>query len=138
MNIKMVVCSICHKEVTRASTLSLKELGGGEGRARRTHDEVKALIEKRNRDWENNRILERADSAMKIVAAVSCIRVFHTTRGIPLDVMYSQFWASSRFTPEEMEEIRKGVETRGAVMSRDEILFGLASVISPYSPRNPS
>lgn len=126
MAIKMTVCSICRKEVTKASTLSLKELGGGEGRACRSHDEVKALVEKQKQEWINKRNIQWAERIIRLGLAVAAVRFFHTIHNVPLELIY--FRLSRMHSPEDIAEIKKEVEIRGAVMSDKEIRESLAAV----------
>ena len=119
MAIKMTVCAICHKEATKASTLSLKELGGGEGRACRSHDEVKALVEKHRQAFDNSIAQENMEEGLAVITAVSAIRVYHTIHGMPLELIYSRL--ARAHSPATMEKIKKEVERLGPNMSVQEI-----------------
>jgi hypothetical protein len=44
-----IVCAICQREVSKRQSLSLVRFGLGEGRACRSHEEVREAVER----WEN-------------------------------------------------------------------------------------
>lgn len=54
-----VVCQICCKKVTKRKSLSLEVLGGGTGRACRTHLEVQALVAEARESGRQQRFDER-------------------------------------------------------------------------------
>lgn len=122
MPVKMVICTICQDEVTKRSTLSLKELGFGEGRACRKHEKVKQLVEALHENQQQAEDWQQLDWNMRIMFGAAFVRTTHTFIGMPLWIIYGRF-EELGYPGDLIEAIKIRVaEEGGPKMSEEEIL----------------
>ncbi len=122
MPIAMVRCTICGAEVTKKSTFSLKEIGGNEGRACRTHPEVQELVRQHTQHVAEERTMRKAEEAMQTLSGVAAVRVFHSFHGMPTEVVYGRLRAGG-YSNAAIKRIEEEVAREGGPqMSNDEML----------------
>lgn len=131
----MVRCVVCGQEVSKRSTLSLSELGGGNGRACRAHELVRDLVESKERKTEEERVWAKGERAMRIVTGTALVRVLMTFHGVPPEVIYTRLkW--NGYSSDVIEDIKKEVaEEGGPEMGPDEIedTLAMAAVLKQRS-----
>jgi hypothetical protein len=113
---KTVLCCICKATVSKRSTLSL-----GDKRACRTHDEVKAFLDDKDREEEERKRWAEVDHKMRVISISSGVRMMHTLQGIPVELLYLRV---RQVHGKEMEaEIRETVAERGGpVVGHEELM----------------
>lgn len=131
MSIMMVECVICKKEVSKRSTISLKKLGGGDGRACKTHESVEKLLEDHERKNRDERAIERTKRTIMITNGAAYVRTMCTFRGFSPGEIYVHF-REKCYSADIINEIREEVARQGgSEMSPSEILetFLMAEVL---------
>lgn len=118
---KMFSCTLCGKEVSKRQSLSLESLGGGKGRACRDHEIVVQLVEQKKLETEEQELLQKVGSALRIMQGTALIRVMHTIHGVPTELLYNRLRMAG-WPREDIEKVREQVaEQGGPQMSREEI-----------------
>ncbi|MBT4849683.1 hypothetical protein HON36_02435 [Candidatus Parcubacteria bacterium] len=125
---KMYNCTLCGNEVSRRQSLSLKSLGGGDGRACRDHDLVVQLLEqqrqaseKQFRRAEEERVIRDVSRTMRIMQGTALVRMMHSIHGTSPERIYAQMRFKG-WPREDIEEVRQQVADQGGPqMSEDEI-----------------
>lgn len=121
MPAQMVQCIVCRKVVSKRSTLSLRELGGGDGRACRIHQLVQDLVESQNQRRQEEKVAQEVDRAMKIMTGAALVRNLHTFSSVPPDFIYARL-RSRGYSSDIIEGIKAEVDRQGGpVMSEDDV-----------------
>jgi len=131
---KTVQCVMCEEAVSKRSTLSLKELNCGDGRACRKHEEVIKLVEAFNDRLRLERELKKEmktkgkalDRKMRIFNIVNAIQVLHTFFGIIPEQTYLRL-RSNGYPLDVVLEAKQEIEKKGSIMSGEERLKCLAT-----------
>ena len=129
---KMVVCAICGQEVSKRSTLSLQELGQGNGRACRTHDEVAVLVDERH-EKVKGRLKEKIASlsetyATRTIRIAAYICLFHTFEGIPIQSLYDEL-TSRKLPPDTIKDIKYAVSHLGGPLVPKTMIRALVTIL---------
>lgn len=127
MPAKMVNCVLCNELVSKRSTLSLKELGYGEGRACRTHKVVSDLVESKRVEEKETRQIERAERKIRIISHAAFVRAMHTIQGWPEEYIYGLIRAKG-FSKDHIKQVREMVASLGGPLMRQEEV--LASILA--------
>ena len=127
MPVKTVTCVICNQEVTKRSTLSLKELGAGqEGRACRAHPEVQELQTALEEKRQTQEALAKFKRQMQVMNGIQMVRVYHSLRRMPVELIYYRL-EQNGYPRDVIEEIKAGVAKEGGpLMSETEIVDAIA------------
>lgn len=88
MPVKTCQCALCGKTVSRRSTLSLENIGGGEGRACREHEEVINLLSSKEKQQKWEKESREAIQILQAFSLAAAVRAMHTFQGIPPEVIY--------------------------------------------------
>jgi len=121
---KTVTCCICGEETSKRKSIEVKK---GE-RACRSHEEAVERLKILHNEFIEQVHTNRMNSFMRVTSAVAFIRAMHTIHGVPLALLFGRVRASLK--PDEMKEVRKEVEKRGAEMSTGEVVGGLLAYSS--------
>lgn len=120
--VKMVRCYFCGQEVTKRSTLSLKELGLEEGRACRVHQEVKDAVANMTARKQREKDFKKADEVLQTLAGVAAVRVMHTFFGWPVSLVMARLRMRG-FSGNALNQIKKDLERSGGpLMTADEMI----------------
>lgn len=127
MPVPTVACAVCGQEVSRRSTLSLAGIGGGSGRACRTHEEVIRMLQEMKCELETREAWRGAERALRILSAVAAVRTSHTFHGVPTGFVYAQLRRSG-FTPDMIREVEEKVEEAGGPLMSDDDIQNVAAM----------
>ena len=125
MSVKTIVCELCGKEVTKRKSLSLKEIGLGDGRACRDHTEVVEAVERMQEAQRQRKVSQEAHEIMQVISIASCVRVYSTVRGMDPEYIYYKLkmqGVPKRVIDKAKEEVSK---QGGPKMSSDEMLTSM-------------
>lgn len=115
---KMVQCAFCGDSVSKRQSLSLKELGAGDGRACRKHPEVQEMIAALQEKRAMDEAMDAANRTMRILSGVSMIRVMHSFQGVPLHFLYQRL-RQVGYTEDMIDEVRTEVDRQGGAQMSD-------------------
>ncbi len=119
-----VVCIICNQSVSKRSTLSLKEFGGGEGRACRDHEAVQnlqAVFEmQRKQHKESQTALQIINDNVRILMGTSAVRTLCTFQGFSLEMALYRLKLAG-YSDYVINETRKEVEKKDVCFGREEV-----------------
>lgn len=127
-----VVCIICNESVFKRSTLSLKEFGGGEGRACRNHEAVgklQAVLEmQKKKHKESQKAWQTANDNIKIFMGTSAVRTLCTFQGLSLETALYRLKLAG-YSDHVINEIRKEVEKKDDVCFSNEEIIEIAATL---------
>src|SRR3990167_10005144 len=112
MPIPTVVCGVCFCTVSKRSTLSLRELGGGDGRACRSHTEVATLVDAAEKKHFDQKQWRNASERLAIIIAASEVRALCTIHGISPEIVYQEFKRAG-INEGHLKKIREEVDLLG-------------------------
>ncbi len=126
MPVKMTKCCLCDKEVTKRSTLELRNLGCEKGRACRSHKMVTNLVIAYEERENFLRKVCAVDDKFRVINIVTCVRVFKAFLNIDSEVVYNKlFYNGVPFNI--IEEARRQVDKLGP-MSNQEKMEAISTV----------
>jgi hypothetical protein len=114
----IVSCVLCGQSSTKRQTLSLKEIGLGEGRACRSHEEVVNAVEAARTAENDKRRWEEVDETLKFYTAVSGVRMMHAIHGTPTWLMYGNLKRAG-YSQRLLDRIRNEVDKQGPVTAAE-------------------
>jgi len=121
MSYDLFKCEICGGQVSRRKSFSLKELGGGNGRACRHHPEVVELIKKLGEETLKRDVAGFIRN-FQVQALVAGIRVLYTLYGIWPETIFS-YMRHRRVEPQMIQATRDELVRAGSWrMNTEEIL----------------
>ncbi len=129
MPIQTVKCEMCGNEVTKRSTLSLESLGASGGRACRSHDEVRQLVEVFERKQQYADRTTKANASFAILARAALLRTMCTLHNLPPEAIYARFRYLG-MSEHEISDVRKQVdELGGPIIPQAEMLASVLSIL---------
>lgn len=128
MPIPTTQCVFCQQTVNKRATLSVEELGLGEGRACRTHPEVQQALAAFKDSKEKQKLYVAATASIKFIGMAAAVRVMHTFWGWPLELIYARLSARG-ISKAELARVEEEVTKMGGpLMSAQDMINSLAMV----------
>ncbi len=122
---KTCKCALCGQTVTKRSTLSLEELGGGDGRACREHEEVINLVTMHEQKQADDKLLRAAMNTLRAMSLAAIVRGMYTFEGVPPEFIYQRVKASG-LPQEVIDKARKMVADQGGPLMTEKDIETLA------------